>query len=102
VKARILAAFRGQERLVIVFWAYYVGLGFIMGMIAGIFFGIASETGHTSIGVVSLIFILLPYYLWAMWSLWACAFNAQWKGWGYVVRGIVLLSIAGSVVRALN
>jgi hypothetical protein len=87
-------AFRGRERLVIVFWAFYV-VGGILAIILP--FALAEPLDH--LGFPMWFFTVLAvlqslYLLWAHISLWTCAFNSSRRAWGYLARAYVCLVIA--------
>lgn len=39
--------------------------------------------------------VWLAYFVFATVSIWRCAWNVHWKGWGYIARVIVILNIMG-------
>ncbi len=42
--------------------------------------------------------IIALYCLWLFVALWRCAFNAEWQGWGYIIRiGMVVAALAAVV-----
>ncbi|HEY4697244.1 MAG: hypothetical protein A3J49_12470 [Gallionellales bacterium RIFCSPHIGHO2_02_FULL_57_16] len=96
-KSAMKRAWNGEERLWKIFWLYNI-LGVLFFVVIGKFcqaFLIAAENNNRSyIGMtifMSVIMILsIPYIIWALISLWRCAFNAGWKGWGYLGRAYVV------------
>ncbi len=97
MKSSIIRASKGEERLWIVFWLYNVlGLllfAFLLKFLQAV--GISAEkNGHSDIGILVLISVLtivfIAYIVWAVGSLWRCAFNVEWKWWGYLGRAYVL------------
>ena len=86
----ILRAWQGQERLWKVFWIYGVILGIILqviGSVVAALYGVALQ-------IPALIFYII-YTIWLLVAEWRCAFNAEWKIWGYVVR---ILIIFGQII----
>ncbi len=88
---------KGEERLWRVFWLYNVLGVLLLGLIEKFCqaFLIAAERDNQSYigmtifyGVVAILFF--PYIVWALASLWRCAFNTGWKGWGYLGRAYVV------------
>lgn len=74
-------AWRGEERLWRVFWIYGVLFGIILNVInhiAGMFLGASVAVPYLVIGVI--------HSIWLVVALWRCAFNAEWRIWGYVIR----------------
>ncbi|MCK9987599.1 MAG: hypothetical protein AzoDbin1_04071 [Azoarcus sp.] len=93
---------KGQEKLSIVFWYYNVLAMFGVALIASAMTGIAmllSAEPNPNLILVGFV-LLIPYWLWAVASLWQCAFNVQNRVWGYFARGYVIYC-ATSVVASL-
>lgn len=87
-------AWNGQERLWKVFWIY----GAVAGLIAGVInFALVFAAGK----VVSQAFsaLMIVYWVFIAVSEWRCAFNVSWRGWGYIVRFLVIL---GAIVQIYN
>ncbi|MDP7599748.1 MAG: hypothetical protein QF605_00040 [Rhodospirillales bacterium] len=82
----IFRHWQGQARL----WQSY----WLMGVVGGwlfwtlvlnlIEFGILPE--------IPGVIILASYAVYSAVGVWRCAFNADWRGWGYLARGIIGLS----------
>ena len=93
MKSYLIKAWNGQENLWKVFWLYNV-LGpllfaLMFSLVQG--FGISAENnGHGSNGLAILSGViaitLIVYLIWALRSLWKCAFNVKSKFWGYICR----------------
>ncbi len=87
----------GEERLWRVFWIYNI-LGVSLFLLIEKFcqaFLIAAENNNRSyIGMTIfmgvIVILSIPYIIWALTSLWRCAFNTGWKGWGYLGRAYVV------------
>lgn len=76
----IKRAWRGEEKLWIVFWVYWVIASIIIRIID-------KATGNTNTEVFTkLDFLETLYGLWLLVSLWRCAFNTKLKYLGYLVR----------------
>jgi hypothetical protein len=89
----IKASWNGQERLWKVFWIY--------NWLFGIAIGLASEAAESALPRPVSLAVSVFGLAWAVWvtvSLWRCAFNADWRGWGYVVRAIVVLAVIATAV----
>jgi len=78
------AHWNGRASLVSAYW--------IIGVLGGlIFYVLFKVVGSSPVG--DLIFLLwIPYIIFALVSIWRCAWNTNWKGWGYIARAVVLLS----------
>ena len=91
----IARAWKGEERLWRVFWIYVVLGSVVINLGQTIVASI--ETAGVLTGVWGIIFevvwalIPLTYFIWAMTSLWKCAFNTGWKGLGNLIRAFVIL-----------
>ncbi len=101
----------GREVLWKVFWGWFLcGHGVILGcsvgfmmitMILGFAFDPASlNAGFAGMatGAVLLVITVVPYAVWCCVSLWRCALNCVNKGWGYGVRGLVLLYVVSLLI----
>ena len=84
---QIKAAWKGDEKLWKVFWVFFLPVAIPLG-IARFF------AGWYVIQYESLVFAVLIWAVWVYVSLWRCAFNARWPGWGYIIRAFVILVIA--------
>ena len=93
----IKRAWRGEEKLWVVFWAYDV----IVFLIVKECIRTYAESSISNEGRLPIIVIFaiafLIYFIWLNVSLWRCAFNAQRKEWGYLVRFIIIIQI-GSIL----
>lgn len=88
----IKRAWRGEARLWLVFWIY--------GVVFGIVFALARLAVFAVIGKsIAIPFIVIHsiYWIWLAVSQWRCAFNTEWKIWGYVVRILTLMGIVSYV-----
>ena len=104
-------AWRGEERLWKTYWLYNVlgvlSIGFVLKSLQA--YGIQREQNNqSSIGLSIFIFLLaisfFPYLIWALTSLWKCAFNTRWKIWGYFARAFVVwwcLGVVGIILAMI-
>jgi len=89
----IKASWTGNERLWKVFWIY--------NWLFGTAIGVGSEAAEKALPWPALLVISLftvVYAIWVIVSLWRCAFNASWRGWGYIVRVMVVVTVIGMVL----
>ncbi|MFZ5523562.1 MAG: zinc ribbon domain-containing protein [Pseudomonadota bacterium] len=96
MKRYIIRAWNGEERLWIVYWLYNVLGIFLLRLLAAI--GVIAITAINAFivkAIVGIVFLVLyiAYFIWAVGSLWKCAFNVKWKGWGYLGRAYVLMFV---------
>jgi hypothetical protein len=89
----LLAHWKGRARLSSAFWFLWVLGNFAFAIAKRI---VGGEEGAAIGAVVSLIWI--PYLVFAAVSVWRCAFNTGWKGWGYLARGTVVVNGISLVV----
>ena len=80
---------RGEARLWKPFW-----LGGAVGSIVwSILTSVAGIAGGFAGTFVQVLWIV--YAVWVLFAQWRCAFNVDWAGWGYIVRVLVVLQVAG-------
>ena len=88
----IYKSWGGQEKLWKVFWIY--GVLFALPFVAA--FLIAGKIGTFLLVLVGLIYLI--YLVWVYVSMWKCSFNCGWRGWGYIVRVLVVLNVLSMVL----
>ena len=91
----IKAAWKGEVKLWKVFWLY----NFILGSAL-----IYAMDYAGNFGLVVEIVVYLIVLIWVVWivvALWRCAFNASWKGWGYITRGLLVVCLALSLLTII-
>lgn len=81
-------AWRGEERLWKVYWIY----GFVGGVVYSI---LSFVLGMLSLGIllIPLMLFFLVYFVWVTVAQWRCAFNANSRVWGILVRILIVISI---------
>ena len=84
----ITKSWKGTESLWIVFWIHNTLIGFFVEKIAE-----GLELNGTEWLYYFLSALSVAWAIWASVSLWRCAFNSSWRGWGYLVRLILSLII---------
>lgn len=100
MKRYITRALNGEEHLWIVFWLYNILGDILVWFVTGLAAMLAINVFHSLIGAVIIaLVLLLPYNIWAIYSLWKCAFNAGWEGWGYLCRTYVGIFIVAWCAR---
>jgi len=80
----IIRAWKGEEKLWKVFW--FGGVIIDAG-----FTSIKKILGHTEFTDALFAISAGIYLVWLFVSEWRCAFNAKWNGWGYIMRGFIIL-----------
>ncbi len=86
---RIKRAWRGEEPLWKVFWVY----GFLGGIVLGFVKAIIENSILGMPGIILYWIVYIAYLIWNTVSQWRCAFNAGWRGWGYIVRALIILGL---------
>lgn len=79
----VLQAWRGKERCWKVFWIYGVLVGIIWRLLLAQLDNIPAAS--IAVGIAHFVYII-----WLLVSQYRCAFNLDWKFWGYIVRILVL------------
>ena len=76
-------AWKGQERLWKAYWGHLWLGTFIASSAAIILLPIAALF---DISLLITLIPVLPYTAFATVCVWRCAFNSDWRGWGYLAR----------------
>jgi hypothetical protein len=96
-QSAIAKVWRGEERLFVVFWWYYVVASFVLGPGLAVAVPLLLPFVPRAIGIWSAYAIGAAYFVWISVGLWRCAFNVESRAWGYVVRIVVILDILGAI-----
>lgn len=92
LKAKLAAAFRGEEKLWKTFWVYGFGGSIILNIINSILTSILMLLG------IPMMLVMLAFQVWSSIAIWRCAPNVKNKIWGQVARVLVVLSAIGFVL----
>lgn len=105
----LMKAWHGEERLWKVFWLYTVLGSFLILFLLQFLQAVglsAEKNGHSTTWILVLIglltIFLLAYSVWTITSLWKCAFNVSWKGWGYLGRAYVIWCVFVILLMLFN
>lgn len=79
-------AWKGEERAWKVFWIYSLVLGFLFEKLLEVI--VKLDNGYLTI---LYAIVILVWIVWCSASMWKCAFNTNWKYWGYLTRGLMVL-----------
>lgn len=82
-----------------VFWLYYVLFSLFIMIAYMPKFILESQCVALSVTVhaaylLTLLIVLVVWLVWIVVSLWRCAFNNEWRGWGYAIRGLLIWKLA--------
>lgn len=92
---------KGKEKLWKVFWLWFVAVVTFLAVVFKFAAPYALANDSFMENWLQWVFlVLLVYGIWIMMALWRCAFNATWKGWGYMVR-LMVAGIVGIVGLAI-
>ena len=86
------AHWQGQASLASAYW--------LIGMLGSLVFALLFNLLGSQQAALLVFLAWIPYTVFALVSIWRCAWNTSWKGWGYIARALVLLNVA-SVFAAL-
>jgi hypothetical protein len=85
----VTSAWNGDTHLWKAFWLYSL-MGLNSGvLIAGYVFGLVG------IPYFAVWIAIAPVAVWAAVSVWRCAFNSRWQGWGYLARAVLIVQLLG-------
>lgn len=88
------AHWKGQASLVSAYWLLWILGGALFYL--SLLLLIKSQASQAIF--VSVVFVWFAYIAFSGVSVWRCAWNSSWKGWGYLARVIVIIG----VFNALN
>lgn len=77
-------SWHGAERLWKVYWLYGVLGGALVQLVVTVLGKMA-----TPLAIGGAIFYFV-FVIWNLVSIWRCAWNCGWQGWGYIVRILVI------------
>ncbi|MCG8106538.1 MAG: hypothetical protein JAY65_07600 [Candidatus Thiodiazotropha endolucinida] len=84
----------GKEKLSLLFWGYYIsgqlGLALLVGTLLTY---IPIGTAQIALSAI----LVLPYMIWANWSVWACAYNVEQKYWDHAARVVVVITVMSAI-----
>jgi hypothetical protein len=95
-KHPVISAWKGLEPLWKAYWIYFVVGNIAINNLADF----VLSTGNFYALVGYLIFIV-AYLIWAITSVWRCAFNTEKKYWGYIARAIVVIGPVAGIVNEI-
>ena len=88
------AFWNGEARLLSAYWGLLVGGN---ALFLGIY--LILSRGHYA---QLLLIVWIPYSIFAYVSIWQCANNTEWKVWGYMARGVVIVGVLRIFQLILN
>ena len=97
----ITEAWQGHEKIWKVFWIYHVLVSVSVGIALESYLNAFLWKAGLAVSVAFLIAALV-WVVWCYVSLWRCAFNSRWSGWGYIVRAYVVLNVVWLGLQAAD
>lgn len=85
---------RGQEKLYVAFWGYYIR-GQLMLVFAAMLFVLLFDValGFEYVGSLIGLSILFAWIVWSSIGVWRCAFNVKYRIWAHLGRLCVVLQL---------
>ena len=98
------AHWEGQASLVSAYWLLWVLVPVVFVLLETVVFG--SLFKYREIQDLQAIdgilyFVSLAYLVFAGVSVWRCAWNTSWKGWGYIARTIVVFPVVNLLIWSI-
>ncbi len=81
----------GDARLWQAYWLIAVGGGWVFWTV------VLNLVKFAILPEILAVVILVVYSIYAAVGVWRCAFNADWRGWAYISRVILVISGLGIV-----
>lgn len=93
----IKKAWRGEQRLGVVFWGYYLGFSFLFLLVYGVL-GLLLDVfpDIAKIAIAAMSLLMLIYFVWVVVSVWRCANNAK-PVWHTLARLWIGLAAIGMI-----
>lgn len=79
------AHWEGKASLASAYW--------LVGVLGGVVFLFLFNLLASNPAVLLVLIAWLPYAVFSVVSIWRCAWNSSWRGWGYIARTVVVLNI---------
>ena len=91
------AYWEGKASLASAYWL----LGYLGHLVLGVIYKIIATQ---ELFLLNTIFLLIStiYSVFTYISIWRCAWNTSWKGWGYIVRAFIAIGAIGAVAGLLT
>jgi len=80
----LMAHWHGQASLASAYW--------LIGVLGSVVFSTLFNLLGSNPLVLLIFLAWIPYTVFALVSIWRCAWNTSWKGWGYIARALVILN----------
>ncbi len=97
----VIKSWKGEERLSVVFWIYFVIGQVVIALLLSSLSKVSQDMGASYMRLIFTMAFVVPYMVWTTWSVWRCAFNVSWAPWGYVARLLILILVIEKVYRAM-
>ena len=91
------AYWKGKASLASAYWI----LGFLGNLVLTVIYRLIAVQESS---LLNSIFLLIStiYSVFTCISIWRCAWNTSWKGWGYIARAFIAIGAIGAVAGLLT
>jgi hypothetical protein len=100
IKNFLLSAWKGQARLVFIWWGGFVFIN-VFPILSAISIPALPSFIQRISALLMLLFVIVGAVFWLI-SSWRCAYNARWRGWGYISRFMTIFILFSHVIFALG
>jgi hypothetical protein len=87
------AYWNGKASLASAYWI----LGFLGNLVLTVIYKLIAVQESSLLNAI-LLLISATYSVFTCISIWRCAWNTSWKGWGYIARAFIAIGAIGAVV----
>lgn len=84
----LIAHWEGKASLASAYWL----VGVLGSAVFSVFFKLAAHPAAHSIAGLLIFIAYCPYAIFALVSIWRCAWNSSWRVWGYIARALVVVN----------
>jgi hypothetical protein len=91
------AYWKGKASLASAYWI----LGFLGNLVLTVIYKLIAVQESSLLNSIFLL-ISTTYSVFTCISIWRCAWNTSWKGWGYIARAFIAIGAIGAVAGLLT
>lgn len=95
-RSKVPAVFKNKPQSLTAHWKGEASLAsayWLIGVLGGMVFSLLSIMLASSSAILLVFIAWIPYSIFALVSIWRCAWNSSWRGWGYLARSVVVVNI---------
>ena len=90
----ITRGWKGEEKLWKITWLGYIGGALVVTVVAYGLFVLIQDSTKYFLGPAVIVL-----NVWGLVAMWRCAHNVSWKGWFYLARILVVLTVIAWVLE---